>query len=190
MTQPPLPASDVSTSSARAPAFSIRKWWPLFLWLVGIALVLLAFRQGWDFLLVKIHYEMLGLSLVSLAAGVFLGRARVANDPLRLILGCFAFALTARELHFPGTGIGVYLAMLACAVWAWRWRARLAPLWVRKPVSTWFLSSLATYAFSQIIAQRFMRFLPYEGEPHDLHIYYEELTEVVAHLLLLITAIL
>lgn len=191
-------ANDVAASAcvpAKSSRLSLcRSWWPLLFWPIGIALIPLAHRQGWSWLLNKGYYETVGLALIGLAAGLFLGRARACGrgehaDPLRLILGCFAFALLAREIHFPGTGDGVYVAMLACAIWAWLWRRRLAPLWVRKPVSGYFLAALATYALSQLVAQRFMRFLPYEGQPHDLHIYYEEISEVIAHLILVLSAL-
>ncbi len=199
MTQPdtPSPSTSIITSSASSSGqdasgrhASRRDWWPLLLWPVGIVLIPLAHRQGWEFLLTKSHYEVLGLALVGLAAGLFLGRARATGDPLRLILGCFALALLAREIHFAGTGKGVYVAILACGLWAWAWRRRLALLWVRRPVSTYFLCALATYALSQVVAQRFMRFLPYEGKPHDLHIHYEEISEVIAHIILVIAALI
>lgn len=188
MTESPLPPQSLSdTARAGLPA-RVLEWWPLLLWPLGIVLVVRADHFAWTWLLTKPHLEMLGLAVVGLAAGIFLGRARVSGDPLRLILGVFAFALLCRELHFPGTGVGVYLAMGACCLWAWRWRHRLAPLWVRKPVSTWFLCAVINYALSQLIARRYLRsILPREGE---LHVYYEEVSEVVAHIILLVAALL
>jgi hypothetical protein len=181
-----------TTNAASAPTHAgtrqrLRDWWPMLLWPAGIILVLVADRFQWNWLISKYNLEMVGLGMVGLAAGIFLGRARATGDPLRLILGVFSFGMVCREIHFPGTGVGVYIVMGACCVWAWQWRQRLAPLWVRKPVSIWFLCAVMTYALSQLVARRFMRFLPYEKE---LHVPYEEVSEVLAHIILLIAALL
>jgi hypothetical protein len=176
---PPAPAGETTFQR-------VLEWWPLLLWPVGIILVIIGDRMGWDWLLSKYNLEVLGQALIALAAGIFLGRARATGDPLRLILGVFAFALLCREIHFPGTGVGVYIALAACCVWAWAWRHRLAPLWNRQPVSTWFLCAVIAYALSQLVAQRFMLFLPREAE---LHVFYEEVSENVAHIILLVAAL-
>lgn len=176
---------DLSADSP--PLMRILEWWPLLLWPAGMMLVVLADGFAWTWLLSKQNLEVFGLALVGLAAGIFLGRARATGDPLRLFLGTFASILLCREIHFPGSGVGVYPALAACCLWAWRWRRRLAPLWVRQPVSTPVLCAVITYALSQLVARRLMHFLPREAE---LHVVYEEFSEVIAHAILLFAALL
>jgi len=124
--------------------------------------------------------------LVALAAAIYAARAARMRNPLHALLAALGAALTCREIHFAGTGWGVYVALGVLAAWAVLWRKRLAaPLRDHRHVS-WLLAAMAAYVLSQLIARRAFRFVP--GE-HAIHRSLEECAETAAHVVFIISAL-
>ena len=127
---------------------------------------------------------ILPLALVSYGAGAAYGRRSI-----HLILTILTIALFCREWHFKGTGIGIYVSLVAVGVWTYLWREKIKPALLHKQFRIWLISTCTTYFLSVLISRRLFKhlFLPLEKQ---LHVPLEEVTETAAHLMMLITSLI
>ena len=157
-----------------------------------VALVIGGHFCGWDWISggpSKYTYEQPAVPLTALAALVFLVRAAVARSRLCLLAGVQAAVFCCREIHFTGTHRGVYVATAAVGVWAlawaWRYRDRLRPEAVDWRQVSFLAAAVSAYALAIIIQKRVFKGIP--GE-QTLHVPLEEATEMMAHILLVLGA--
>jgi hypothetical protein len=165
--------------------------WELYLvWPVFVILVYAAFFAETGFLSKTLH-EVLAPVLLGLAGLVFLTRWVGERQPLVLILLALDVALFCRELHFAGTSKGIYVALLLVAVWSVLWWQNIASDIIESKATPYLLFALATYVLSQTIARRVFRgILPLEAESDFLRTGLEESLENLAHLSMLVVAML
>ena len=145
-----------------------------------------ACRDGY---LSKSRLENAGVVLIAIALGANAVRYYVRRNPVHLVFSALALAFFCREVHFTGTGSGVYVALVLIGAWVFLWRRKLAPSLFVRTFRVWLGSTAVTYVLSQLIARRVFRKLnlPYEDE---VNVPLEELVENVAHVMFLITSLI
>ena len=166
-------------------------WWPSLVGPAAMGIIYLAHSLQWQALLDgrgKILQEQLALILLALSAGANAGRYCAQRQAWHLLLLVVTLVFFCRELHFNGTGVGIYVGLAVIGAWALRRRQRLLATLFRGQFRFWLISTAGTYVLALLIAQRAFKriYLPYEAE---LHIELEEIVENAAHLLLFITAL-
>jgi hypothetical protein len=172
-----------------------RGWlWPCLLSLVPVALVIAGYNMGWEWIgggSSKYTYEVVAVPLTALAAALFAVRAVVTRHRLFVLLAVQAAVFCCREIHFTGTHKGVYVATAVVAAWALIWamkyREGLRPENVDWRQASFLVAAVVTYALAIVIQKRVFKFVP--GEP-GVHVPLEEATESMAHLLLVLSAVI
>jgi len=141
---------------------------------------------------VKGFSEQISPPLLGLVTALFALRAWRTRNPLCAVLTGLAVAFTCREIHFAGTDIGIKVALTILVVWTVAWHKRL--ILVARNIShvRWVAAAALTYALSMVIAKRVfsakhLGIIPNEGV---IHVTLEEGLELVAHLLLLLSAVM
>ena len=162
-------------------------WWPVLLGPAAIGLTYLAYWRDWTWFLNKWHHEVLAVCLLAVTALAFLTRAWRGRNPAHIILTGLAVAFLCREIHFAGTNLGVYIALVLLGAWAWHWRVRLLAASKVGHFRPWLCAAGCTYVLAQLVARRVFRGLPLE-EVLQYPGWLEEVVETMAHILLLITA--
>ena len=114
--------------------------------------------------------------------GADAGRVR-----LFLIWTVFTAVLLCREIHFAGTSTGVYVAAALIAAWCYVWRDSLKRHVWRTAKGRWVIIAGWSYCVALIIQRRALRFLPDEKLWHG---WMEEMSENVAHLMLIIATLI
>ena len=132
---------------------------------------------------------LLFAAMAGLLAAVGFGlRYREQRRTVDLLLTLLAIAFTCREIHFAGSGVGIYVALVVLIALGVRWREALIGELSRDWRLTWIMGAAWAYFLSQFVARRALRgILPLEEE---LHIPIEETLETAAHVMLLLTAVL
>ena len=182
---------DTSTAQPCCPYSKYIRWWPV---LIGpaalVALVFLA--EQLDPSAMKYYPELISPPLLGIAAALFALRAWRTGNPLCMILTGLAVAFTCREIHFAGTDIGVKVALGVLVVWTVLWRKRLAGAVGNIAHVRWVAAAALTYALSMVIAKRVFSAKHLGIIPNEdvIHIALEEGLELVAHLLLLLSAVM
>ena len=69
--------------------------------------------------------------------------------------------LLCRELHFPGTGAGVYVGLVVLAITALRNRQCLAPVWNCSSLCGWWLGAVSWYVLAVSVDSGAWKFLPH-----------------------------
>jgi hypothetical protein len=161
------------------------RWWPLAGIGLGFALIYAARSAGLESLYAKQPHEVVAIVLTGIASLIAVSRLWQRRDPLSMVLAALSLTILFRECHWDWTGGGIYYMLLAIGIWSWIWRDRLLPYLREQPrFKIWLIATFCTYVMSQVIARRAFRpFWPHEGE---LHVPAEEVTENVAHLMLVI----
>lgn len=130
------------------------------------------------------HAETLMLA----TTGVFLLKAVVLRSRTYLLVAVLAACLTWREFHRSDLSKDLVFPLLGvCLVWAIAWWRKLDRPAANPWLSLFLFAALATYALGQLVEKRNFRFLPNEDL---LHSQFEELTEMIGHSLLLLSALL
>ncbi|MAE65797.1 MAG: hypothetical protein CMJ18_16125 [Phycisphaeraceae bacterium] len=168
-------------------------WWNWWLTLIapaGIGAVYLFHSLGWHVLIAKPNAEALALYLATFACGVYAHSAITTRDPLHMILGALSVAFLCREIHFTGSGPGIYVTLAVLAIWTVLWRNRLVVPLERGQTKAWLASTALLYVLSQAIARRafaarHLGLLPIE---ETMHVPLEEFLENVGHLSLIVTS--
>jgi branched-subunit amino acid ABC-type transport system permease component len=124
--------------------------------------------------------------LIGFVALIYVIRSIVTRNPLYVLLAVLCFSLTMREIHFTGTGNGIYVALVVVGIWAFVWRNRLAGPLSDWRHTSWLIATAVMYILSQVIARRAFRPIP--GE-HEIHRSLEECIETAGHLLFIVTAL-
>ncbi len=150
---------------------------------VTLGAVYLAYGLGWEGVIHKKPQEVVALILMPAAVAVFAARWAVGRDRFHLVFACASIVLLCREIHFRGTGNGVYVAAALIGVWAFLWRRHLLPALVGRPRGRWLVVTAWSYLLALLIQRRALRFLPLEA---TLHVRMEEVLENLSHLFLVI----
>jgi len=172
------PARAAASGAAR-----LWRWWPVLVPPLAVPAVYAAHALGWDHLIAKAPQEIAALVLMPVAAIVFAVRWAAGRRPLHLVLAALSIAFLCREIHFPGTEKGVYVAVGLIGVWAFLWRRRLLGSLLGRPAGRWLIVVMWSYFLALLVQRRAFRFLPDE---QALHVQFEELLENVSHLLLVV----
>jgi len=162
-------------------------WWGVLIPPLALAGVYAARALGSTGLIAKPVQEVAALMLLPAAVAVFAVRWYRTRDRLHLVLTAFSAALLCREIHFPGTHRGIYVAAAVIAVWCFLWRRSLIRRLWGTAKGRWLTIAAWSYALALLIQRRALRFLPDEA---DLHVQLEEVLENVSHFLLLVAALL
>jgi hypothetical protein len=152
-----------------------------------MAMNYVADAQGWDFYLQKSPHEIAAVVLTGVALLCQSARWYTGRNPVHKWLAFLALAFLCREIHFEGTGEGVYVALGILLVWGWLSRERLLEGAAVGRLGQWVLATGWTYLLSQLIARRVFRYIHLPDE-QGMHVMLEEVVENVAHILLIITA--
>jgi hypothetical protein len=118
---------------------------------------------------------------------VFLFKASLLRSPTYLVIGVMAACLTWREFHWThASKVMIYPLLGVCLAWAIVWWRKLDRPAENPWLSLFLFTALATYGLAQFVEKGLFDFLPNED---TLHTQWEEITEVTAHSLLLLSAI-
>ncbi len=137
---------------------------------------------------ISVFCEAIGPWLLMGAAAIFLGKAALLRNPTYLVIGAMAACLMYREFHWThASKVLIYPLLGVCLAWAIAWHRRLDRPAQNPWLSVFLFAALATYGLAQFVEKRLFEFLPNE---QMLHSQFEEVTEVIAHSLLLLSALL
>lgn len=120
---------------------------------------------------------------VAMAAWLALTRRHV-YDKWQLV---FAISLFLRELHFPGTNTGFYIALVVLLVWASHARDRLEPFFSDKRIVVPLMAMLWTYFITKLLDRGYLDGGLPAGTTRDL---FEENLEILGHLTFVILVVL
>jgi len=165
-----------------------QQWWPLLFIFGGIVTVYVASAVGWQWVLVKTTHEIIAPPLLGIVLAVYLTRSIREKSPELVILAVLSFIFLIREIHFHHTTKPTYVALALWMFWVWSWRTRLLPALDKGRLKPWLFATGAAYVLSQVIAQRFFKYVPLLPHEHDLHVALEETSETFAHITFLVTA--
>lgn len=171
------------------PAFRLVNLWIYLPGIAGILLVYLADAKKWEQVLSKPNHETLAIILMSLTTVIMIiGIFRDKGILIKIFLA-LAVSFLCREIHFAGTGKGIYIALVIIIAWSCIRREEvLKDLKGRAFLHACLLGTAFSYFLSQTIARRVWRdIFPFEDK---VHVPLEEMTENVAHIFLLITALI
>ena len=135
--------------------------------------------------------EYIGPSLLAAATAIYAARYAVGRRALDLILTVFAAVLLCREIHFVGTGPGVYVGAGLVATWAALWHKRIAKSLRDWRHTSWLVAAAGAYLLAVLVDRRVFSPKHLGLIPHEelMHTFIEEAAETVAHVLLVITAV-
>ena len=162
-------------------------WWPLAVPLLGILAVYLADAMQWNHLIAKQPHETAALVLLSVALLVSTLRLIISRDRLHLVMTVAIAAMLCREIHFAGTHRGIYIAAALVALWCILWHRSLLKLVRNQPKGRWIVIAAWAYIAALLIQRRACKFLPDEQR---LHVRLEEVLENIAHLFMIILALI
>jgi len=122
---------------------------PLLPWFVG--------KYAWTG---KDCQEILGPSLLGAAVAVGSFQCLLRMSLCRIWLLCIPITLLCRELHFSGTGTGVYVALAAIVWYGVRNSVRLQPVWNCRNACGCLFSAACLYALAVSVDSGVWKFLP------------------------------
>jgi hypothetical protein len=184
-----------NTSCARV-FFALRSVWshiPRGWWLmpgVGFGLLMmLACGHGLPWFVGKYaltgkdFQEVLGPSLLAAAMVVAVYLWLIERHPSRAWMICLPTALLCREIHFSGTGTGIYVALALIGIYSLRHRRLLQPVWECQPITCLWLGACTWYALAVSVDSGAWKFLPHS---HWWSVNLEETLESGGHLAILL----
>ncbi len=167
-------------------AFRRISWRWLALILLPALTVPVADATGADWLVAKSVHEQIAVPILGIAFVLWVMRAARERSVFIALVAAQVLAFMMREIHFRGTGEGVYVAtaiiglLMVRLAWRTDWEARLPK--VDWGLVTALAVTVASYALAILVQRRVFKGLP--GERH-LHIAFEETMETGSHLLFL-----
>lgn len=167
----------------------VLKFWPFLFIPFGFAYVYITKHFGWDSLCSRASTEMVALPLVGISLLGFLVLAIKTRNEFIIGMTFLTVAFFCREWHFAGTSKGIYVALLIFIGWFLCRRKIIDEMINGQRIKVWLTVTASCYLLSQIIArrvfaERYLGLLPLEGQ---YHIFFEEVFEVTAHVLMIIT---
>ena len=167
--------------SAKMTLLGIPFWvWPMpFL----LCIVILLIRQtpiGW--MTEKPVQEIIAPTVICLTAVLVLFVHRWTRELFTLMLAVLVWALFMRELHFYGTGRGLYATVIVLAFLASAKRDKLGDFLGQRSIGALLGLSLWTYIVSKMFDRHYFSFLP---AYHDWNNNVEETLETCGHLFVL-----
>jgi len=167
--------------SAKMTLLGIPFWvWPMpFL----LCIVILLIRQtpiGW--MTEKPVQEIIAPTVICLTAVLVLFVHRWTRELFTLMLAVLVWALFMRELHFYGTGRGLYATVIVLAFLASAKRDKLGEFLGQRSIGALLGLSLWTYIVSKMFDRHYFSFLP---AYHDWNNNVEETLETCGHLFVL-----
>ena len=186
-----MTTKDTPTAKLTSPHSKYSRWWPVLIAPIAVAVwIIIAglFNHG-D---VKRFSEPISPPILAIAAVIFALRAWRTGNPLCAVLTGLAIAFTCREIHFEGTDVGIKVALSILAVWTIVWRKRLIIAAGDISHVRWVAAAALTYILCRLIEKRVfsanhLGLIPNEDA---IHVAMEEGLELVAHLLLLLSAVM
>jgi hypothetical protein len=164
-------------------------WWWLLVSLLPVVAVLVAYAGGALWFYGKSGNEAIAVPILAVAAAAWLGRAVRERSGFMALVSLQVVIFLMREIHFKGTGLGVYVAtagvglLVLCMAWRVDWRQAVATVdWA---MVTALLTTGACYAVALLVQRRVFRIIPGEEQ---LHVPLEEVGESAAHLCFLVSA--
>jgi hypothetical protein len=145
----------------------------------GPALPLFVGKYAWTG---KDFQEVLGPSLLGAAVSVAAFQCLLRANICRAWMLCIPTILLCRELHFAGTGTGVYLGLIAIVWFGCRNSTRLQPVWTCRNVSGCWFGAACFYALAVSVDSGLWKFLPHFSW---WGVNLEETVESMGHLLIL-----
>lgn len=160
-------------------------YWPALLGPLTVGAVALGWWSGADPEIQKGPNEVAAVILTGFATVCWGVEALRQRDPLAALCTFLSLAFLQREIHFTGSDEILDAMGLVLLVWGWLWRERLAAPLARGQRWPWLVATGWTYLFSQLVARRVFRGVPFEEE---LHVWVEEAVENTAHVMLIVSA--
>lgn len=134
----------------------------------------------------KDFQEILGPSLLSAAVVIAAFQCSVRTSTCRIWMLCIPAIFLCRELHFSGTGTGVYLGIIAIVWYGIANSQRLQPVWnCRSLIGCWFAAA-CFYAQAVSVDSGVWKFLPHS---QWWGVNLEETLESMGHLMILASSI-
>lgn len=195
-TAAPSDFSSVRTDAARPRPVRWWHWWPFLLAPLAITLCALSHLNDSELWMQKPVQEPIALMLTSYALIFALLKLGLHRNRFYLLFALLAASIVLRELHFEWTTKFIYGAVAALAVLTFVWRATVVPFFNANPHRRcWLIATAWTYVFSQIIARKGLQHLVPEASAAEalfdgIYTDTEEVVENIAHLMLLITALI
>lgn len=171
-------------------------WWPFVLAPIAFIICAVSYLNGRDLWMQKPLQEPIAIIITFGALIVALLRLGLQRNRFYLLFTLLAACVVLREFHFEWTTKFIYAAVAVLGVWAFFWRDTLIPfLDSNSHRRCWLIATAWTYVFSQIIARKGLQRLCPEGSGAEalldaIYTDTEEVVENVAHLMLLITALI
>lgn len=145
--------------SAKDAFIGIPLWvWPVPALLCVVILLILQTPFGW--ITAKPTQEIAAPVVSSLMAGLALCVHYWMRTTFTLILACFAVAIFFRELHFPGTNTGFYIAVVILAAWASAKREDIRDFLGERWIAGLLACAVWTYFVSKLFDRHYLSFLP------------------------------
>lgn len=142
-----------------------------------------------DMILRKDILEGIHIALIAAASLVFIAAAIKQKEPFRLAMTALCIAFLCREIHFVGTSLGVYIAIAIIVTYAISKWKQIEAVIEQGKIKHWLYATGFAYILSQVIARRVFKYM-YLPKEQELHVMLEEAVETVAHLSMLITAVI
>lgn len=168
---------------------------PLWCWFVPCTMLALLLLAGGPCLPLfvgkyawtgKDFQEILGPSFLGGAVTVAGFQCLMRGSRCRVWLFCIAATLLCRELHFAGTGTGVYLALGGLAWYGVRHARQLEPIWQCRHLCGCLFSAGCLYALAVSVDSGVWKFLPLSSW---WSVNLEETLESTGHFFILLSAI-
>jgi hypothetical protein len=162
--------------------------WAWFMPVVAVTMLLLASGPALPWFVGKYAWtgkdfqEILGPSLLGAALFVAAFQCVLRGGVCRVWMLCIPLTFLCRELHFAGTGTGVYVGLAAIIWFAIRNAGRLQPIWnCRNACGAWF-GAACFYGLAVTVDSGVWKFLPH-AQAWGVNL--EETMESLGHLLIL-----
>ncbi len=167
-------------------------WWLMLIGpavLVGVVVSTVLMQYAYD--MWAYYVDEVAPYMVAAAAAIFAVRTALTRNPLHLILTVLILALLCREIHFTGTGKGIYAALVIISVWTVLWRKKIAEPMRDYRLVSWLIAAAWTYFMAYLVGQRLFSAKHIAIIPNEkaIHTCLEEVVETAGHVLLIVSAV-
>lgn len=135
-----------------------------------------------------VDLEVIAPWLLVIAVLMYWFKLAITRNLSYCVIGAFAICLLLREIHWDQTIKTIIFPLLgAVMIWMYFWRDLMDKPSQNKVHTVFFIAAIFTYFCCQVVEKRLLRPLPYEFATHTL---LEEISETIAHSLLILAALL